>query len=245
MKVPINPSRILKMLAMVVILLTIASLSGQIYKHYFGTHRYLVSFFDLDMEWNLPTWFSSMSLFFSSLLLALIALAKKQRNDRFFAHWACLSMAFLFLSIDEAIQLHEQTIEPLRTMLNADGMFYFTWVILAGMVLLVFGLAYIRFLADLPRFFRNLIILSGALYVGGALGMEVVGGHFASTSGQENMIYVLVTTIEEVLEMTGVMVLIYTLLSYIQFEFNGLQIESDEEAAELPGRFSEVYEYNG
>jgi hypothetical protein len=51
--------------------------------------------------------------------------------------------------------------------------------------------------------------------VGGALGMEMVCGYYADAVGQRNLIYGLLASVEEILEMVGVIVFIYALLSYI------------------------------
>src|SRR5262245_30024904 len=55
--------------------------------HLWGFSRLLA----LDQEANLPTWYSSATLLFCSLLLTLIALAKRQARDRFAGHWGALA----------------------------------------------------------------------------------------------------------------------------------------------------------
>jgi len=79
----------------------------------------------------------------------------------------------------------------------------------------VTGLAYLKFLLHLPRKTRDLFLLAGSIYVGGALGMEMVCGYYADAVGQRNLIYGLMASVEEILEMVGVIVFIYALLSYI------------------------------
>src|SRR5690554_4707680 len=44
--------------------------------------------FHLDLEGNLPTFFSSSILLMASVLLALVAVAKKNEGNRFTLHWA-------------------------------------------------------------------------------------------------------------------------------------------------------------
>jgi len=51
--------------------------------------------------------------------------------------------------------------------------------------------------------------------VGGALGMEMVGGYYADAVTQRNLTYGLMVCVEEILEMVGVIVFIYALVSYI------------------------------
>lgn len=218
MEVIINSKKIIKILIILVIILTVASITGQFYKYFGGHDRYLVTLFDLDKEWNLPTWYSSVSLLFCAFLLAIISLAKKQENAPFTFHWTFLAVVFLLLSLDEAVQLHEQTITPLRVLLNAKGIFYFTWVIPAFAIVCFLGLAYLKFFFSLSKEMRVLFFVSGALYVGGALGMELVGGYYTELHGQNNLGYALLTNLEEVLEMIGVLVFIYALMSFINIE---------------------------
>jgi hypothetical protein len=56
------------------------------------------------------------------------------------------------------------------------------------------------------------MIVAGCVYVAGALGMELVGGAWAAKHGQDNLVYSLLTTVEEGLELTGLVLFIRTLL---------------------------------
>ncbi|BAX55144.1 hypothetical protein PDPUS_2_00558 [Photobacterium damselae subsp. piscicida] len=61
-------------------------------------------------------------------------------------------------------------------------------------------------------------IISGFIYVAGALVFELIGGEIASIYGVDALIYAASYTIEEFLETIGVILLIYTVLSYIEFK---------------------------
>ncbi|MDV2991298.1 MAG: hypothetical protein N4J56_000952 [Chroococcidiopsis sp. SAG 2025] len=86
-----------------------------------------------------------------------------------------LSVIFLFLAIDEFASLHEKLIEPIHSKLNTSG-FYFAWVIPGAAFTFVCLLIFTRFLGHLPTQTRRLFLLAGSLYVGGTLGMEMIGG---------------------------------------------------------------------
>ncbi|CAN5805319.1 hypothetical protein BH24BAC1_BH24BAC1_09280 [soil metagenome] len=96
--------------------------------------------FYFDREGNLPTYFSTLILFLSSSLLALIAALKRKANDFFAKHWTILAIIFLGLSIDEAVDFHKGLIEPLRNTFHLSGLLNFSWVIAGGIfvILLVF-----------------------------------------------------------------------------------------------------------
>jgi hypothetical protein len=72
--------------------------------------------------------------------------------------------------------------------------------------------ALIPFLFRLPARFRLLFIVSGAVYVGGGIGVEIVSQLYADASGKWDPIYAALATLEETLEMLGVALLIYALL---------------------------------
>ncbi len=59
------------------------------------------------------------------------------------------------------------------------------------------------------------MITAFALFVGGALGVELFGSAYVSTHGREVFGYTLIVAVEEALEMVGVATLIYALLAYI------------------------------
>ena len=152
----------------------------------------LLRLFDLDRELNIPTFYSTAALLLSSALLAIIAFVKKKEDAPYRLHWKVLSVIFLFLSLDEATSLHGKTraiIELLLSALKSSGFLHYRlptgmdgalWVIPAAVFILIFVLAYRRFLADLPQKTRNLFLVAGALFIGGALGMEFIGGYYKS-----------------------------------------------------------------
>lgn len=215
----LSPERTARFLLVVVLGLTLASLAGQYYRYFLsegGHHMTIVRFFDLDSEANLPTWYSSATLLLSSFLLAIIAWAKKWEGDRYALHWSIMAFLFLGLSLDEASGIHEMPIEQLRAALHAEGIFYFTWVIPGAGFVGLFLVAYLRFLAHLPALTRWLFLLSGMIFVGGAIGVEMISGYYSYYYGQATWGNALITTVEEVLEMLGIVLFIYALLHYMR-----------------------------
>lgn len=83
-------------------------------------------------------------------------------------------------------------------------------------LLAVLGVLYAGFILALPARIRNLCVLAGLLFVTGAAGLEMVGGLFASSSGQESFGFVAESTVEEFLEMLGITVFIYALMEYLR-----------------------------
>jgi hypothetical protein len=227
-QISINRHAIAHTLATVIALLLAASLLGQLSRYEFG-HDYvygMVQLFNVDGERNVPTFFTVMLAFCAVLLLTMIGLAEKRREKNDSRYWFALAAGFAFLGYDEAFQVHEQLILPMRKLMGnaSQGFFYYGWVVpgIAGVCAL--ALLFSKFLLRLPAATRNWMIFSGCLYVGGAVLMEMFDGKYAASYGQDLMYSVLVT-VEEGLEMSGLAAFAYTLLGHIflvgeKVEFN-------------------------
>ena len=124
----------------------------------------------------MPTWFSSIMLASCAVLLALIVLAKRATGDQWLRHWSALSAIFLLMSLDEIASIHERTIRPLHNLFELHPVFTNAWVLIALPLLIVLSLLYARFLLNLPRRARWLFLLSGVIYIGGVVGLEVCSG---------------------------------------------------------------------
>ena len=212
---PEKVCKILLVIIMILIFTNLLSHAGAFIFNQYSEANYSARLFRLDSESNLPTFYSSLSLGICSILLAIIASHKKVTNSRYTKHWKFLSLLFFVLAIDEIAMMHE-ILTVLQEPLNIDGSFYFTWVAPAFIFLLVFSVTFISFLKSLPQKIRTLFILSGMIYVGGAVGVEMIGGYHSEMYGDNNFVHGMITTIEESLEMMGILVFIYSLLFYLQ-----------------------------
>jgi hypothetical protein len=140
-----------------------------------GTDTRIPRRLNVDSELTVWSWFQSTLLFACAALLAVAALMAYRMRDRYVRHWLVLSLALLWVSVDEAASIHELTIAPLHNALDTHGIFYFAWVIPALLVVAMLGLAYVRFLGNLPREVRTLFICAAGTYVIGALGGDSSG----------------------------------------------------------------------
>ena len=218
MSLLISARAITKVLALIVLNLTLAGVAAVLIPYYSG-HEYLfglVRQFDLNGEANIPAWYSSFTLLLCSILIATIASVKKASRDQYALHWKAMAIIFLFLAIDEGAQIHETiTLLMRKTTFNLSGFFYYTWVIPFGLFVFVFVLAYWRFLAHLPAKTRWLFIGAGAIYVGGSLGIEMIEGFYRSLYWQKDLLFKMMLVTEELLEMVGIFIFIYALTSYL------------------------------
>ena len=197
------------------------SIAAQFYIYELGGHdRYIIHLFNLDEEYNIPTCYQSGALLFSSMLLFLIAINKKNNNDKFKFHWKILAFIFFLLSLDELLSFHEQLSRPIRGALHVSGFLHFAWVIPAIIFLIVLAFFYAKFLFNLSPKFRKSFILSGGIYIVGTIGFEILGGDIQEIYTQKSFLYALLVNIEEILEMVGILLFINALSEYIS-EFIG------------------------
>ncbi|MEG4112042.1 MULTISPECIES: hypothetical protein [unclassified Microcoleus] len=224
--IPLAPGAVTQFLLRVVTCLVVISFLSEMTVYFLpGTpsDNYFVKVFSVDSERNIPTAYSVLALLFSSLLLGVIAYAKNLDSCRYKRHWKILSFIFLYLSLDEAGQLHENLINPMRSLLNTTtGFLYFTWIVPFGFLVALFLISYSKFLLHLPLPTKKMFVAACALYIGGALGMELLGGYQASKVGEDNIVYQIIVTVEESLEMLGIVVFIHALMSYIKIYLGGV-----------------------
>jgi len=191
----------------------------QLYIYFLIDDRNIFSFihmFDFDMEYNLPTLFSSFILLISAILFYIIS---KLINDDI--HWKILSILFIFMSIDESLQIHEYIGGIVRYYLKDFNYIYYLWVLPYTFIIIFISLFFIKFFIHLKKEYRNKILISFFLFLLGAVGFDILGGYEASLHGTRTITYSFLYTIEESLEMLSIIYLIRTLLKYIEIELKG------------------------
>ena len=181
--------------------------------------------FYVDLEQNIPSFYNTMLLLISSLLLLYIFILKKNLLKNYHP-WLTLFLVFSFLSIDENTSVHEAfiTILPKYFGVGGDGYLTFAWVIPYGGFVILFVIYFFNFLLTLNKKIALGFVVSGFVYVLGAIGFEMLGAKFVSMQGVENFTYALFATIEETLEMSGIILFINFLLAYIEIEFNAVEV---------------------
>lgn len=233
-KISLNPSVITWGLVLLAVLLVAANMGMQAYR--LIAHQQDVAglpMINLDGEHNLPALFSTGLLVCASLLLTLIAALEHRHRAPDTSKWAILAAGFLLMALDEALSLHEKTIEPLRGLLGGEqlGIFFFAWVVPAMALVAILGAFFFRFMFRLPRRIALAFAVSAAIYLGGALGVELVEGWWREGHGHRNLVYHGLVSLEEGMEMIGVIAFIHALLSYIAMRFGEVRFGFDDARA--------------
>ncbi|WP_402467062.1 hypothetical protein [Isoptericola aurantiacus] len=168
-------------------------------------------FVNLDQEGGLPMWFSSVLLAVTGLVA--FDLARADHAGR--RAWIALGTVMVFLSLDEAATVHERIGAALEHNVSGIAELPFNvWVIVYVPFALLALLLFIPHLSALPAPVRNRILLAGALFVGGAAGLEIAVGLAHADPDSDRVLTQLFALGEELLEMSGVALLLLSLVAY-------------------------------
>jgi hypothetical protein len=206
-EVAISPRALIRALLIVALGLLACHAALSLYHYRVAELPWLLrQLFDVDLENNLPTWFSGFLLLTASGFLWFCARQKRADGDPWSGYWHALAWGFLLMSMDEVAGIHE----------SINSAIVITWAIPGGAAALLIGLAFVPFLLHLPRPTAVRFALAGAIYLAGAAGIEIVGNSLVGQRLRDTLQYNLWTLAEEGLEMLGVLLFLHTLLGYMR-----------------------------
>jgi len=188
-----------------------------------GTAAYLFTYFtgydsvlgflrlvDLGKELNLATYFSSLNLLLSSILLFVAYKFEKAAGSSSTRYWLFLSALFLVLSTDEAAGIHEnfgRVYEYLSVRGAVPTLDSHKWLPFGILFTFLVGLGLIPFVRRLPRDTARLFLAAGFVFVLGAIGFELLGTWMLSSGfveSRQELPYLLRRVVEEGLEMYAI-----------------------------------------
>jgi hypothetical protein len=190
--------------------------------------------FSLDTEKNVPALYNTGLFVVASGLFLFIWLTCRGRRDDH-RGWLLLSAVFFFLSLDEFFSIHERLTDPLRDALDAGGVLYFAWVLPYAVGVIVLAALTAPLLLRLPWAHVGLLVTAGAVYLTGAVGMEMLGAQrYEVVADTRDATYATLTTVEEVLELVGLIILIYALLRMIEEALGPIMVTIHRDNGVLP-----------
>jgi hypothetical protein len=215
---------------LIAIILVLASLATQGIKYFMGhgTLMGMTRMLNLNAEVNIPTFYSVVLLLTCSGLLGLIAYLKHTQHAPYTLHWQILSAGFLLMAADEFMSFHEIFSSITHRQLHLENTVWlkYSWVIPGLLLIALIGISYVRFLQHLSRTHRIRFLLAGGIYCTAIIGLETLGGRYAALHGLENFGYSLLTTLEEGMEMLGLILFINALLHYIGEQYPHIRIRA-------------------
>ncbi len=179
-----------------------------------GIHsrEFYLTIFRFDAELTIPTWYSGALMLVAALLLIVCSAIARTSRPREFIWWVMLGIGFVYLSADEVAGIHERVGQIATRYVETSGALSFTWLIVGIPAVIAAAALFLPFLLKIDRRTRWMMIAAGALFVGGAVGFEMLGGLAASRLGLESAAYLAVAALEECLELAGLTLLVSALL---------------------------------
>ena len=231
--IPVTPRSIRNLLTAITAGFLVAHSVVQVGIYGFGAEKHWLDSLNMDRELNLPTLFSSALLLMAALLMQRLGQSSGPIAAR---DWRLLSKIFIFLALDEALQIHEILIIPgLRHQVHPA--LASTWVVPYAALALVLLWRFRRFLGSLSPATASRLLRSGAVYIGGAIGMEMIGSFAVRSSliRLHSPWYGAITGLEEALELLGIILLIDALLRELLHQHHSVDLtfhlDTDSDAA--------------
>lgn len=180
--------------------------NGQVYE--------LSNRFDFDDESSVPTWFSH--LLFLGIGVSALSAAWLHKSGALRRLWLLVGVAGLAAAIDEIATLHEFVLQSLHIMYYQDASPTATqnaWAIVAPFVLAAFGWVAWRMWRLLPRRTFILLVISGVIFLFGAMGIDLLTSISARETFWHQGLYV---AAEESMELLGCILALSTIVDYIE-----------------------------
>ena len=206
----IAPAQVLGWHLAAVALLLAGHLGAALLQIGFGRGETLWRLLFLGGEGNLPSFLSAAALLAAGLIAFLLSRIDDPANA---TPWRLAGLILLFLCLDEAAGLHEQLkwLAP-----RVKGELSLFWLLPYGALVLAVVAILLPFWLRLPAGARIGLAGSALMFVGGAMGMELVEGRLYEDRADAYLRWPMVVSVavEEVLEMAAVALLIFTMLRH-------------------------------
>lgn len=170
----------------------------------------LIRLFDLDAEANIPTWFESALMLVAAALSAVLASAGVARTS-----WCLVAAALAVMSCDEVAGIHEMVGHFVSARLGWSEPLVYGWLVPGAVAAVALALLARRAATALDATTRRRMILAGALFFGGALGVEVVEAR-VDLRLYGTAAFGAIAWAEESLELAGLLVFTHALMARLR-----------------------------
>lgn len=170
---------------------------------------FIFRLFDVGHETNLPVFYGA-SLW---VLLSIFALVCGYLADRLKISWYLLALIAFLAALDEATMIHEhfKHFADLFKPLIGNSLISYDWVYAGIIAAILVATVFAPLALNLPTSVLIQLILGGAIFLFGAIVVEILTGHVIAHFGEVTWHTVMLIHFEEWLEYIGVIVAIYAL----------------------------------
>jgi hypothetical protein len=174
-------------------------------------------FVDLNAEGNLPTWYSVVLLASSAAAVAAVAAQRRARRRPDASTWFGLAAVVALMSLDEMVSLHEAAGHVLDDHVDVPLLGKYAWIVPGTAAAIAAAMVLLRAVRSLPLITRQRLVGAATVFVGSALGIEVLealllnDGHNYLGDGMH-----ILTGTQECLEMAGVILFLRAMLGEVR-----------------------------
>ncbi len=172
----------------------------------------IIGYLDVEAERSLYTWYSTCILLLTGFIASCHA-DRVGRHGPHFRQWVGIGVLFVYLSADEMLSIHEKLSAIGGRIVEPTGFFRYAWVVPGLFLVAVVAFALFSLVKDLPKRQRFWTIVSGAVFLGGAVGMEMISGKIAFALSRDTLLYQAVNSLEEAMEVIGVLMFLWVVAS--------------------------------
>jgi hypothetical protein len=172
-----------------------------------------------DTPHSLTNWLQPTLLLIATGLLVVVAALAKQDADPQWRRWLALAGLFGFMSLDEAVNIDGHVAGFISGQLStADPL---NVLMPFAVIAAALGGYFTPLLGRIPRLDAVRFVCCAAIFVGGALGMEIVSQLIGNAAGRNSVHYIFAASVEETLETVGCTLFCLTLGSYVSKRWRG------------------------
>jgi hypothetical protein len=215
----------------IVTVLVILCAFNYVYTHTVGIDLVAkaTNIFDLGLEESIPTAFASMNLLIASILAFCLFRRDKSLGKSKAIYWLILSLFFLAMATDEVAGFHER-VSKLReyTGILIPVASTYAWLPYGAALAAILFLTFLPFLAHIERNTALLLVLSGAIFLTGAMGFEFLNGWllYKKHVGSTEFMFYFIKLFEEGFELYGIALLNSTLFASLASSRFGLTLNA-------------------
>ncbi|MDO4791067.1 MAG: hypothetical protein Q3999_01120 [Buchananella hordeovulneris] len=167
--------------------------------------------FNVGSEYNVSSWWAASQWVILAMSAAFVAFV----SSRFRGMWLLIAVVALYGSADEATEIHEEfwSYGDAITPYLAYDFFSYRWAVFGTVLVILVPLLLAPLLFRLPRDVLWRLVAAGAIFVGGAVGVETLSGHLDPILGPMTSKMLAIIHVEEYLELLGVIAAVWAVLS--------------------------------
>jgi hypothetical protein len=223
-QIRINRRRLRNILLIVAATLTVISFSLAAIRITTGHNvmRGFIRLLDLNHEANIPAWYSSILLLAGACVAGLVGAATRGAHGQ---GWKGIALVMAAFSLDEIAGIHERLVLPAEHIGPFGSIRNVTWVLVGVVVVGALVALFLRTVLESPPRIRRAVLVAGAIYAGGALGMESLGGLWALSHGHVNWMHAVLEMLEESAELLGATLFLDAGLRYLE-DLGGISVRA-------------------